>query len=106
MATEETPPTVVKSSPWWLQGIVTLGVPAAIALYLVWFIASNQTAAINKMTDTVTEHSHQSAIAAAAAVVIQNDMRDTNVRVEAYMRLLCVNGAKTTTDRNICLSVK
>lgn len=70
--------------PAWLQATLRLGVPAAIAVYLVWTLTQNLSADLQALQGTVSTH------------VI--DTRDT-LRV---LRAICINTAKTEAERANC----
>jgi hypothetical protein len=96
--------------PWWVRAITVFGVPAAIALFLVWTMASKQTAALETIATGLADHNRGDATATAdiraAATEVRDVLRDTNIRMESYLRIMCVNAAKNVTDRSTCLSVR
>ena len=92
--------------PWWVRSITMFGVPAAIAMYLVWALVSGQTAALQAINTTIQAH-HSAALPAIAQVLESaNEAKMDRLRLEQYLRLLCVNTAKNTSDRTTCLSVR
>lgn len=66
--------------PWWAKALYMFGVPAGIALYLVWFLTSGAYAALNRKLD---EHV---------------------TRTNFYLRAICLNTAPTDVARAQCLS--
>jgi len=66
-------------TPLWIRVLYRYGVPAAIALFLVW----SMTSAFGSDLHTVKEEVH--------------DLR-------YFMRLICVNTAKTEADRAQCVA--
>ena len=95
-----------RNSPWWVSAITTFGVPAAIAMYLVWALVSGQTNILIDIQTTL--HGQRSMVAEVAAVTksTAEEARTARARQEEYLRLLCVNTAKSQADRNACLSVR
>lgn len=88
--------------PWQLKAIMTVGVPSAIALFLVWSLANNfgiAQASTNKM---LMDH-----IAVAPAMMrMLEEHKDSDIRLENYLRRICVNAARTAAERESCLSVR
>ena len=92
--------------PWWIKFATAFGVPALLAVYFAWSIVSGQNVILNNIermlyaqqtqVSEIVSISRESAIAAAA----------TSLRIEAYMRQICVNSADTPVERNTCLSVR
>ena len=81
--------------PWWVRAITVFGVPAAIAMYLVWALVSGQTTALAQISATL--QAQKTSISEVAALT---------ARMESYLRLLCVNTSKTQAERNSCLTVR
>lgn len=42
--------------PWWLDGIVKLGVPSAIAVFLIWWLTSVVSASLSTIQNRLNEH--------------------------------------------------
>lgn len=85
--------------PWWTQLIVKYGLGAAIAIYLLWIITGAQARTLTSIEATVKAHS-------TAEEVHDVEAKASSSRTETYLRLLCVNTAKSDSDRNTCLSVR
>ena len=51
----------VVSEPWWLRPLYVFGVPAGIAVFLVWFLTSVVSAGQNKMQETLDAHARDQA---------------------------------------------
>ena len=92
--------------PWWVRATTIFGVPAVIALYLVWAITTGQMAILTRIEATL--QAQKAAVAEVAALTESTtaNQEDSNRRQEVYLRLLCVNSAKTQADRNTCLTVR
>lgn len=77
--------------PWWVGAIYKVGVPTAIAVYLVWFLANRVQNNLEAVTSVVTQH-----------------MQDQRVETESHrkelqiLRAICVQGAKNVIERNAC----
>lgn len=89
----------IAQGPWWVRLIYTVGVPACIAMYLVYSLVSGQAATISAMAKTVDTH-------AAISQVTLEELKTISNRQETYLRLLCANTSKTIADRNTCLTVR
>jgi len=64
-------------SPLWLRAVYRLGIPAAICLFLIWFVTQ---ALAKDMHQLVRDHQDQ----------------------QFYLRAICLNVAKTEADRALC----
>lgn len=99
--------------PWWVRAIAYVGVPAAIACFLVWFLVVRvdgwQDAADDKldahMAATVVLAESVKGIAVALAD-IEREHQESGRRLERYLRQLCVSGATNRDERNQCLAVQ
>ena len=89
--------------PWWVAAISTFGVPAAIAMYLVYVLTTGQTQALNTVAGKLDATDKKTA---AIADIVRQELVMSNARIEGYLRILCVNGAKTQPERNACLTVR
>lgn len=67
--------------------VLKIGVPAAIAVFLVWSLAGAFTASLKKQEAEI------------------NDVHRTVAELSYYMRLICVNTARTDEQRNVCSAV-
>lgn len=80
--------------PIWMRAIATLGVPSAIAIFLVW-VGSNEVPKIQRQTQVNTE----------ALVQLQEHTRqiqETNAAIYRMLQRLCSNTAKTDDERSRC----
>ncbi len=85
--------------PWWVKAIGFVGVPAAIAMYLIWALVQNVVPAMFEMQKTMTTMASSIASVSAdhAASKVQND------DILKVLRGTCLNQAKTYDDRMRCL---
>lgn len=67
--------------PWWITAVYRLGVPSAIAAFLLWYLVSNVSANISAIRQDVRDHVTESAI---------------------YLRAICLNTAKDEGERESC----
>lgn len=85
--------------PWQIKAVGLIGVPSAIACYLIWALVSGVVPAMLSMQQTMgtlvgtissitTEH---------AAQKVQNE------RIIQILQATCVNAAQTTIDRERCI---
>lgn len=93
---------LLEDAPAWLRGVVVLGVPAAIALYLVWFGTSLIASDVRLLRSQMERHDTRSeAIATnvdAHAATSAREMQDLRV----LLRQICVNTAPNETYRQGC----
>lgn len=68
-------PEVNGSGPWWVRATYMLGVPAAIAVFLIYFVTSVLSGEIRGLRDDVRTH-----------------MREQSVLI-FYLQAICRNGA-------------
>lgn len=59
--------------PWWIAAVYRLGVPSAIAAFLLWYLVSNVSANIAAIRQDVRDHVTESAV---------------------YLSAICLNTAK------------
>lgn len=81
--------------PWQVKAIGVVGVPSAIALYLVFSIVSAQQRDGGSLMNTINSH-------AGAAAVHATESKEQGLRLERYLQLICVNTAKSDLDRTNC----
>lgn len=80
--------------PAWLKAIVTLGVPGAIAVFLVW-VGSQELPRLNRQS--VVTHETVMQLKEDTRLVIEQ--LQTNYRM---LQRLCANTAKTDDERSRC----
>lgn len=88
--------------PWWIDAIYKIGVPSAIALYLVYSL----TAAMPTRADIVTLSDQRKAEIAAIADSLRMHVAATNNDLSDIKHILvasCVNQAATDVQRLRCL---
>ncbi len=90
------------NTPWWIGAIYKLGIPAAIALFLIWFVVATVIPNIQFIKENLVLHANSSS-------QVGQDLRDQNIRLsqqnERLMRVLqqiCINSAKNNQERNGC----
>ncbi len=79
-------------SPWYVKSALRMGIPAAIACALVWFLMGSVTSSLAAIRGDVLM---------AKDAIVSHASHDAEVI--SYMRLICVNTAKTDQDRYACL---
>lgn len=77
--------------PWWVSSIYKIGIPSAIALYLIWFLATQVRADLQEMKDTVKQHQIDSLT-----------MQDQNRKIYNVLQRICMNSSTTNQERNEC----
>jgi hypothetical protein len=78
-------------APWWLRPLYVFGVPAAIAIFLVWFVTAVVAMGQTKLQDTLDAH-------------VTNEQVDRS-RHLIFLGLICQNTAQTERERNQCEAV-
>jgi hypothetical protein len=71
-------------TPWYVKALATIGVPAAIAVYLVWFTTNGVMSAI---------HDHANTSETGNKIIVNLLTQD------------CVNGSETSDEENACFQV-
>lgn len=93
---------VVKSSdslPWWVSAIYKVGVPTAIACYLVWFLTQR----VQTDLDAATQQLNNMQTLMAAHVTTQEQSLKVSQEILKAMRKICVNTSDTKADRDECV---
>lgn len=88
--------------PWWVRAIAFVGVPSAIACFLVWTLAGD-------VRTEATRAANTSLANASALVEHQKHTEQLHQNIEKYMnsqlllmRLLCSNSARSAEERRAC----
>ena len=99
--------------PWWVRAIAYVGVPAAIACFLVWFLVARVDGWQRNADTKLDTHIAATVVLAdsvrsitLALTEIEREHRESSKRLERYLRQLCVSGAKDREERNQCLAVQ
>ena len=71
-------------APWWVRATYMLGVPAAIAIFLIYFVTMGVVAKLDGLDNSIRAH-----------------MRDQTLLLY-YLSALCRNTAETDTERAGC----
>ena len=91
-------PIKMDGLPWWLKAIYQVGVPSAIAVFLVWFVTQGMTFSINRIADN--QDMLQKAINVQAGnfeYLVREQME-----VKGLLQQICANTAVTNKDRALC----
>jgi hypothetical protein len=83
----------------WMRFIAFIGVPAAIALFLVYRLDGRSAQELAQISADLRAHS---TISAATASVME-DHRDETRLLIALMRQICVNTSKSDVQRRECV---
>jgi hypothetical protein len=76
------------AAPWWLDAIYRIGVPAALALFLVWFLTQKVSGQLDTVTSALQTH----------ATVQERERSE----MKFYLRAICVNVAADDRQRAAC----
>ena len=90
--------------PQWARIVALVGVPSAIALYLVWAVVSLYTSRQDLMLDLIRSQDQVSAIHVMTASEHYTETNRRQEELQRYLRMICVNTAPSSTDRQNCLS--
>jgi len=96
--------------PWQVRALGYMGVPAAIACYLVWVLAQGIAPAIQTLgtTTTNTANAEQNTLnsivlSLGAMQVEHNQLRTVNEDILNVLKVTCANQAKDPSARERCL---
>lgn len=67
--------------PWWIMAIYKLGVPVAIAGFLVWWVTT---------------------VVASSLTTIQTELWQHVTSTNLYLRAICLHGSHTQEERDEC----
>lgn len=87
------------TDPMWVRLLFKYGIPGALCLYLVYMMTATFSGKLDAMGDDLHAHS-------SLSLLTNQDLKESAVRQEVYLRLLCVNTAKNDEARNRCLTVR
>jgi len=77
--------------PWWLSAVYKVGVPTAIACYLVWVLASNVQTMLKATNEAINSHIQQ-----------QEEHNKNEQKQLQLLRVICANAATSRDERNEC----
>lgn len=98
----------LKDAPWPVRAVAVIGGMTCIACFLVWFLANTVANGQNEIKAAVApmpDHIKSSERLGGVLEAIERDHRDSNRRIEKYMQLMCIGGARTQSDRRDCMGV-
>lgn len=81
-----------------MRFIYTFGVPAALTVYLVWFISSNVDTRLTTITSVLENHQKEMSESLKASEETKQQLFLTNL----LLQRICVNTAADTQSRNNC----
>lgn len=77
--------------PWWITAIYKIGIPSAIAVYLVWVL----TIQVRDRLDSIDQKINS--FYSNSSVII-----DQNSRTQKILQQICMNSATTNEERSRC----
>jgi len=95
--------------PWWVRAIALVGVPSAIALFLVYAqvsLASANTEELARHRQSFLQIQHTVELTHRDLQTHLNTSAQQLTRIERYLRIICLNVARTPGDRSDCLLVQ
>lgn len=81
-----------------MKFIYTFGVPAALTMYLVWFISNNVDTRLNSISNALNAHQQDMAISLKASDEAKQQLYLTNL----LLQRICVNTAANAQARSNC----
>lgn len=95
-ATSKMVKTAANNLPWWVNAIYKVGVPTAIACYLVWILASKVQTEVEAVQNVVNQHVQDQQ---------RNMLEFTKISKEQLklLRAMCLHSAKTDNQRDDCV---
>jgi hypothetical protein len=95
------------SVPWWVQAIGVVGVTAAIALYLVYWVTNTVSTQLTTINTQVTNNLVQSAAILKAVQDAENDPAVIAFRKLQLRFALqeCINNSKSPTQTRDCIDI-
>jgi type III secretory pathway component EscR len=110
MATQDPIASAFAAGPWWLRVIYFVGIPAGIALFLVWFttstVALGMTQVLDNQQKIMSREQHIDQQMDTAMTNMHDFVKDTqeqNRRILKVWQQICVNGAHSPDAINKCL---
>jgi hypothetical protein len=79
------------NGPWWIQVIYKVGIPSAIAIFLIWALVTRIDVEILEIRENLRLH------AVDSSYIIKN----TN-NLQQILQRICVNTSETNEERNAC----
>lgn len=89
----------IDGMPWWVKAIGFVGVPSAIAMYLIYALVANVVPAMFEMQKTMNN-------LAVAVGNISTEHAESKRQTEEMLKVLrgsCLNQAKSYEEKNRCL---
>ena len=96
------PSAKTQDGPAWLTLALKAGIPALIAVYLVWNLSSGNQTLLAQIDRTQHQHTTDTQVQTEMLKILI----DSAMRTEGYNRLICYNTSKTDVDRAACLTVR
>ena len=84
--------------PWWIRAVVYMGVPAAIACYLVYILAQTVTASQGQVQTTL----NTLVISVSSMQAEHNQIKMLNEAMLKVLQATCANAAQTEEKRANC----
>jgi hypothetical protein len=90
------------SNPW-IKLVLQVGVPAAVALFLVFQLSTKVDHNLDVITATLHEHTQETRTNAALLTTLADRSAQTQYIIVDLLRAQCVNAATTYEARQACL---
>jgi hypothetical protein len=101
-----TPGSDPAEGPWWIKFATFFGVPALLAVYLVWSLASGQGAVLQNIERMLYAQQEKVNEVANVAKETSNITAAATARMQQILVQICVNSAETVQERNACLNIR
>lgn len=97
----EVPASPLKNLPQWAQIVSWIGLPAALCIFLVWFVTSDIKAQAKQQSTDIAEIK---SILIQQAAADQQRIQQTWQSIGIFSRI-CINTSRTQEDRIACTSM-
>lgn len=86
------------ATPWYVKFLYTFGIPATLAIYLVWFMANRVDTSLEHITSTLIAHQSEMSISLRQTEETKQQLLLTNL----LLQRICVNTASNQQARSNC----
>ena len=88
----------LSSMPWWVRAVAMVGVPSAALLFILYYVIP-QIGTMPRVENKIDTH-------IAVTTEAAREAHEHGVRMEAWLRQMCVSLAKSEQGQQNCLMVR
>lgn len=106
MATHSNSPLPMNDAPWWAKFVYYVGLPSAVALFLVWFVTFSLDGDIKSLHVRATEleKNQEQMLEAIRLHTVDNSYYMKEITsMKIILQQICINSATTQQERNRCI---